>query len=605
MSYFCQIFDYFNNHVGVQDWVALIGLNVTVIGLTSLAEKRNVVGIDYGKYLIDEYKLWGVFRIYHILIGVAFINALSLVVMLHGMSPVVDLIVFVLLIVSSWFVLLYLFSYVMRVHPRVKREIYRRQVLGLYIKADVECNFKGDRIVGMPKGDRTPKKISSNIQSFFNLYNEDTVVAFAELFGPNSPVYARDPQSMRVWKKLGYGEPHEYNEDKSQKMPVQHISWEFFQMFRRSDIQDRWLLEILNLFNGEYADAYPRLRLYNVARVLGQINRVGFSDGLWKYKFVDYLMPYIVKALDTSGDNMAGNKEREEVERYLHEQLAQYFQFVLKNYRTPTFEESVAKAFRLLLDVEFFRGVIPIEERIKIYGNGASGIYLELIEKAGKHYEEEIGKIKNIVLDFGNVLVNWNPENLYKDFFSCESEKNDFYSKVLTADWIKEVDASETLDTVVEARKKQSPRYEKALDAFRDNWIKTVGGEITGMKTVVGKLKQSYNVYGLSNWCKDAFLQARSQYAILQEVENYVISGGLTYSDGKAVGTKPDQAIYTFFLEKFKLDPSSCLFIDDRPDCVKAARESGMKAIVFKDAIQIDKLLCADNQPEEKGSGSR
>ena len=61
---------------------------------------------------------------------------------------------------------------------------------------------------------------------------------------------------------------------------MKHISWEFFQMFRYSEIQERWLLEILKLFNGAYADKFPRLRLYNVSRILGQINRVGYY---WRF----------------------------------------------------------------------------------------------------------------------------------------------------------------------------------------------------------------------------------------------------------------------------------------------------------------------------------
>ena len=170
-----MILDYFSTHVGVQDWVALIALNITVIGLTSLAEKRTVIGVDYGKYLIDEYKLLGVVRVFHLLVAVAIINAASLIVMLHGFSVYFEIIVFFLLILSSWFVLTYLFSFVLRVHPHVKREIYRKEILGLYINTATECNFEGDRVVGMHGGDRTSKKISSNVQNFFNEYNDALV----------------------------------------------------------------------------------------------------------------------------------------------------------------------------------------------------------------------------------------------------------------------------------------------------------------------------------------------------------------------------------------------------------------------------------------------
>ena len=41
---------------------------MTVIGLTSLAELKNVIGIDYGKFLLRKYKIFGVIRVYHLLV---------------------------------------------------------------------------------------------------------------------------------------------------------------------------------------------------------------------------------------------------------------------------------------------------------------------------------------------------------------------------------------------------------------------------------------------------------------------------------------------------------------------------------------------------------
>ena len=197
---FQDVLDNFSQLVGVQDWLALIALIITVIGLTSLAEKRTVIGVDYGKYLMDEYRIFGIVRVFHILIGIAIINAVALVVMLHNFPVIIEFVVFVLLILSAWFVLVYLFSYVLRIHPKVKREIYKKQILGLYVNSNTECNFEGDRVVGMHGGDRTPKKISSNVQSYFNLYNEETIVSFVELFGPKSPVYSRTKHNISYWK---------------------------------------------------------------------------------------------------------------------------------------------------------------------------------------------------------------------------------------------------------------------------------------------------------------------------------------------------------------------------------------------------------------------
>lgn len=54
---------------------------------------------------------------------------------------------------------------------------------------------------------------------------------------------------------------------------------------------------------------------------------------------------------------------------------------------------------------------------------------------------------------------------------------------------------------------------------------------------------------------------------------------------------KPDVAIYRHVVRKLNLDPSECVFIDDRMPNVMGARKAGMKAILFKNAEQLEKDL--------------
>ena len=45
---------------------------------------------------------------------------------------------------------------------------------------------------------------------------------------------------------------------------------------------------------------------------------------------------------------------------------------------------------------------------------------------------------------------------------------------------------------------------------------------------------------------------------------------------------KPDEGIYHKFIERFSVNPSECLFIDDREDNVSGAVKSGINAVVYK-----------------------
>ncbi len=54
---------------------------------------------------------------------------------------------------------------------------------------------------------------------------------------------------------------------------------------------------------------------------------------------------------------------------------------------------------------------------------------------------------------------------------------------------------------------------------------------------------------------------------------------------------KNDPQIYRNVLAKEKIDPSLCLFIDDRPDFIRLAKEVGINVILFKNSVQLSKDL--------------
>ncbi len=54
---------------------------------------------------------------------------------------------------------------------------------------------------------------------------------------------------------------------------------------------------------------------------------------------------------------------------------------------------------------------------------------------------------------------------------------------------------------------------------------------------------------------------------------------------------KPDKRIYELLLKKIKFKPEECVFIDDKPENIKAAEELGMHAMLFKDIKQLKREL--------------
>ena len=79
-------------------------------------------------------------------------------------------------------------------------------------------------------------------------------------------------------------------------------------------------------------------------------------------------------------------------------------------------------------------------------------------------------RIKNIVFDFGGVLLDWNPRYLYGTFFWDESEMEHFLADICTSEWNAEQDRGRTFDEGVRLLQEQHPEYREAIRLFRDGW---------------------------------------------------------------------------------------------------------------------------------------
>jgi len=111
------------------------------------------------------------------------------------------------------------------------------------------------------------------------------------------------------------------------------------------------------------------------------------------------------------------------------------------------------------------------------------------------------------------------------------------------------------------------------------------------------------STWKLSNEMKKLILRLKDNYrlAILSNSdslnsENYTKKGWYKYFDTLIISheigiIKPQKEIYQIAIEKLKIRPNECLFIDDQEDCLKPAREIGMKTILFKSISQLEKEL--------------
>ena len=95
-----------------------------------------------------------------------------------------------------------------------------------------------------------------------------------------------------------------------------------------------------------------------------------------------------------------------------------------------------------------------------------------------------------------------------------------------------------------------------------------------GFRPCARNLKNRYGIALLSNDVSEWSKQLRSFHNIEPLIDAAFISGDLGVR-------KPDPKIYNMALETLGARPNECIFVDDFPERVDAAREQGLGSILF------------------------
>ena len=193
--------------------------------------------------------------------------------------------------------------------------------------------------------------------------------------------------------------------------------------------------------------------------------------------------------------------------------------------------------------------------------------------------------IKNIVFDFGGVLLDWNPRYLYRQYFKSEEEMENFFDKVGLYDWNATLDAGKPFAEGVKELQDRFPEYAKEIQLFDDEWRRTVKGCFPESVALLKKLKSSgLRIYGLSNWSWE------KAEGLIKEYDFFKLFDGMVISGIEKVN-KPDPRIYQILLDRYHLKAEECVFIDDNAANIQAADALGFNVIIFDDIHNVtDKL---------------
>ena len=187
------------------------------------------------------------------------------------------------------------------------------------------------------------------------------------------------------------------------------------------------------------------------------------------------------------------------------------------------------------------------------------------------------GKITTVVFDIGNVLVAWDPRNLYRRYFAGREDEMEWFLKnICTPAWNIEQDRGRSFTEAVNLlMKEHPPEWHPMIRAFDEEWHATISGPIEGTVAILKKLKDGrVPVYAITNWNQDKFRESLERFGFLRSFDGIVVSG----DEGLL---KPEREIFELFFTRYGIVPETAVFIDDSLHNVEGARAAGMQALHF------------------------
>ena len=185
--------------------------------------------------------------------------------------------------------------------------------------------------------------------------------------------------------------------------------------------------------------------------------------------------------------------------------------------------------------------------------------------------------IKNVILDMGNVLITFDPEVSINKYCKIDEEKDIIRKELFQSkEWIMsdggEIKNNELFDRV---KNRVPEKFHESLKNCAEHWdICTT--PIKGAKEFCDYIKKKkYGMYILSN-ANEKFYEYFPNSFSLDLFDGIVLSSQIHI-------VKPNEGSFKYVLDKYKLNPEECLFIDDKDYNVVAAEKLNIKAEVFTD----------------------
>ena len=193
----------------------------------------------------------------------------------------------------------------------------------------------------------------------------------------------------------------------------------------------------------------------------------------------------------------------------------------------------------------------------------------------------------DIILDMGNVLLEWNKDKILRGVVKTEKDYMILDKAIFQSGLWERLDLGTLTreELVLKVVSLIGSIYQEKVQEVVWNWPSYIEIYTEVFPLLVGLKEKGHRIFVLSNTSPVFYELLEEQFSPLNEI----LDGFVLSCDIKAI--KPDPKMFEEILHKYQLDPANCIFLDDVKDNTKMAESLGIKAYQVKHRSDVVDIL--------------
>ena len=193
----------------------------------------------------------------------------------------------------------------------------------------------------------------------------------------------------------------------------------------------------------------------------------------------------------------------------------------------------------------------------------------------------------DIILDMGNVLLEWNKDKILRGVVKTEKDYMILDKAIFQSGLWERLDLGTLTreELVLKVISMIGSIYQEKGQEVVWNWPSYIEIYMEVFPLLVHLKEKGHRIFVLSNTSPVFYELLEEQLSPLNEI----LDGFVLSCDIKAI--KPDPKMFEEILPKYDLNPENCIFLDDVKDNTKMAESLGIKAYQVKQRSDVVDIL--------------